>query len=154
MRMESTTLLKLLLTLFFLIGSLNSVYACLPALDEEPASITSKARDSDYVFEGVVTEITDTFINVRVEQYFKGEGLVELKIAQGQKNSCTDHFVLNQRALFFTQGNMGEALEAVYDSAFGSAREMSADNFRAITAATKCMATYKNGVLEVPCIAD
>lgn len=107
------------------------------------------------MFDGVVTEITDTFIIIKVEQYFKGAGLSEVKITQNkaQEASCTDRYVLEQRALFFTKGTMGEPLEAVYDGAFGSMRDMSVDNFSAITAATNCMATYEAGLLSVPCIA-
>ncbi len=153
MRMESTSFIKSLLIFFLFINPFSSAYACSPALDAKSASIAEKALDSSFVFDGAVTEVTDTFIKVRVEQYFKGVGPTEVRIAQDPQNSCADHFVLEQRALFFTKGYMGELLEAVYDGAFGSAREMSADNFGRITAATRCMTTYAGGKLTVPCVA-
>ncbi len=155
MRMESTSLLKILLTFSLFINSLSFAYACLPPLDVQPASIAEKAQSSRYVFDGIVTEITDTYIKVRVGQYFKGAGLNEVKITQSvdQENSCTDHFVLDQQALFFTNGNMQAPLEAVYDGTFGSIREMSADNFSETTAIIQCMATYEDDTLTAPCIA-
>ncbi|BCG65893.1 MAG: hypothetical protein methR_P3761 [Methyloprofundus sp.] len=155
MRMESMLLLKISLTFSLFINSLSFAYACLPPLDAQPASIVEKAENSQYVFAGIVTEITDTYLKVRVGQYFKGAGLNEVKISQNvdQENSCADHFVVDQQALFFTNGNMQAPLEAVYDGAFGSAREMNVDNFSQITAATQCMATYEDETLTIPCIA-
>lgn len=155
MTITPLSLFKLLLTFYLTANSISAVHACLPPLDEKPASIAKKAQDSHYVFDGVVTEISDTYIKIKVEQYFKGAGPNEVKIAQDkdQENSCTDQFVLEQRALFFTTGDTGGFLEAVYDGAFGSVREMNADNFKQITAATECMATYEKGILTVPCIS-
>jgi len=132
----------------------NSAYACSPSPDEKPAGIAKQAQDSRYVFDGVVTEITDTYVKVKVAQYFKGEGFGEIKIAQnkGQENSCTDDFILEQRAIFFTKGDMEGVLEPVYDGSFGSVRTMNADTFSEITAITECMGTFQNGNLTVPCL--
>lgn len=143
------------LSAVFLVGeSFNFSYACTPALGEKPASIAEKAQASHYVFDGTVIEIGETHIKVQVEQYLKGVGSNEVRIAHGTKeNSCADHFVLNQRALFFTKGEMGQPLEAVYDGAFGSIRAMTVDNFNQMTATKNCMATYENGRLIVPCIS-
>ena len=153
MHKKLITLLKLLFTFSLFLNFSNSAYACSPAPDAKPATLTEKLQNSDFVFEGVVTEITDTFIKIKTEQYFKGEGLKEVKI-QNRQNSCSDQFILNQHGLFFTQGNMGKTLEAVYDGAFGSSREMNADNFGEITATIACMATYQNSILTIPCITD
>jgi hypothetical protein len=64
-------------------------------------------------------------------------------------NSCSDTFILDQRGLFFTQGDMEEILEPIYDGAFGSVRTMGAENFSKITATTECMATFQDGNLTV-----
>lgn len=154
MHTQSMPLFKLLLTLLFFVNTLTPAHACSPVPGENAASIANKAQDSSYVFDGVVTEITDTYIKVKVGQYFKGEGLNEVNIAQnkGQGDSCTDHFTLKQRGLFFTTGNMEEFLEPVYDGAFGSVRDMNTENFSEITAATECMGTFQDGSLAVPCL--
>lgn len=155
MQIKSFLLFKLLLTFFLIVSMLGSAFACQPPIGATPASIAKKAQDSSYVFDGVVTEVADTFIRVRVEQYFKGEGVRDVRIAQHneQQNSCSDHFVLDQRALFFANGDMEGLLDAVYDGAFGSIRELSANNFSEITTATECMATFEGGMLTVPCIS-
>ena len=142
---------KLLLILLFFANIHTLAHACSPALGEKAASIASKAQSSSYVFDGLVTEITDTYIKVKGKQYFKGEGLSEVKIALGN-NSCSDTFILDQRGLFFTQGDMEEILEPIYDGAFGSVRTMGAENFSKITATTECMATFQDGNLTVPCL--
>ena len=155
MNIHSPALLKLLLPCLLFINPLNPVYACSPVVGEEPASITEKAQDSTYVFEGVVTEIAESYVVIKVEQYFKGKGESELKIIhpKAEENSCTDSFVLNQRALFFTQASQEEGfLELVYDASFGSVREMNPENFSEISTITKCMGTYRNAKLNVPCI--
>ncbi|NOQ63581.1 MAG: hypothetical protein GQ582_03620 [Methyloprofundus sp.] len=97
MNTRSLALLKLLLPCLLLINPINAVYACSPAIGEEPASITEKAQDSTYVFDGVVTEITENYVVIKVEQYFKGKGESELKIIypKAEKNSCTESFVSN-----------------------------------------------------------
>lgn len=153
MHKKLITVLELLFTFSLFLNFSNSAYACSPAPDAKPAKLTEKVQNAGFVFEGVVTEINDNFIKVKVEQYFKGEGLVNVKITH-EKHSCADQFTLNQRALFFTQGNMGETLEAVYDGAFGSTRKMNTDNFSEITSTIACMATYQNNILTIPCIAD
>lgn len=155
MRSQATFLIKSFLCLSLFIHSFCSAYACDPPLGAKPASLTQKALDSSYVFDGVVTKITATDITIKVKQYFIGSGGSQVKIAQNQAQitSCSDQYELDQRAIFFTQGNINGLLEAVYDGAFGSMRLMNADNFSEITAATKCMASYVNGRLIVPCVA-
>ncbi len=134
MHIKPVSFYKLLFTACLFTGSLNATYAGLPPDGAKPASIAQKAQDSSYVFDGRVTEVTDTYIKVRVEQYFKGMGLSEVKIAQDKDKlgTCADQLVLDQRALFFAKGTMGGLLEAVYDGAFGSVREMSTDSFSKI----------------------
>ncbi|MCK5830534.1 MAG: hypothetical protein KAH20_09550 [Methylococcales bacterium] len=144
--------LKLLLTLSTVINSLNSAYACDPVPSAKPASIAEKAHSSSYVFDGVITEITKTHIKVRVNQYFKGKGGNEVIISEHQQTSCDDQFTLNQRALFFTTGDIDKQLDAVYDGAFGSVRKMHPETFGEITATTECMANYEENVLNIPCV--
>jgi hypothetical protein len=142
--------MKLVLTL--LGNLLTSAYACLPPLDAQPATIAQKAQHSTYVFAGTVTEINADHVIVAVDQYFKGSGLSEVKITGFNSHSCSDHLIVDQHALFFTTGKMGGKLEAVYDNAFGSIRAFDAATFAEITATNKCMATYENGLLTIPCI--
>lgn len=153
MSIKPALLLKLSLTVSLAVGSLNLAYACSPAFGARPASIADKAQHSNYVFDGVITEIKADYIKVRVDQYFKGEGGREVIISEKQQTSCDDQFTLNQRSLFFTTGNINKQLDAVYDGAFGSVRGMNAENFSAITKATQCMATYEGGVLNIPCVS-
>ncbi len=140
------------LALTLLGNLLTTAYACLPPLDAQPASIAQKAQNATYVFAGTVTEINDVHVVVAVDQYFKGSGLSEVKIAGFNSHSCSDHLIVDQHALFFTTGKMGGILEATYDSAFGSIRAFDAATFAEITAANKCMASYEHGRLKIPCI--
>ncbi|BCG64382.1 MAG: inhibitor of cysteine peptidase [Methyloprofundus sp.] len=140
------------LALSFLGNLLATAYACLPPLDTQAANIAQKAQNSTYVFAGTVTEINDTHVVVAVDQYFKGSGLSEVKITDFNSHSCSDYLIVNQHALFFTTGSMGGTLKAVYDGAFGSIRTFDATTFAEITAANKCMASYENGLLKIPCI--
>ena len=143
---------KLLVTFSLVANSLSFAYACSPALDAKPASITEKTQNSTYVFDGVVTEMTDKYIKIEVAQYFKGMGASEVKLPR-RHDSCSDQFELKQRALFFADKSKTVGmLNAVYDGAFGSIRQMTAKNFSQVAATKECMATYENGVLTTPCI--
>lgn len=154
MRLQPTKLLQFLLIFSLSANVLSSAYACSPPLGEKPTSIAEKTHNSSYVFSGVVTEITESYIKIKVHQYFKGAGQRVVKIAQiqDQNNTCVDQFVLEQHGLFFTKGDIDQRLEAVYDGAFGSALNMNTETFSQITTATECMATYQDGQLTVPCI--
>lgn len=123
---------KLLMLILFI--GFSSAYACMPLPGAEPLSIAQKAQESAFVFEGVVTAITDTYVLVKVGQYFKGKGLDEVKISGFNRHSCSDFLTLGQRALFFTTGAMGEVLEAVYDGAFGSIRAFNSKTLAEINA--------------------
>ena len=155
MHMDFTSHFTPFLAAALLAGAFSSANACTPEPNTKPASIVSKAHNANAVFDGTVSEITDTYLKINVAQYFKGSGLEEVKIAYDKNkiNSCSDQFTLNQRALFFTTGKSKNMLELVYDGAFGSSRELSGESFSQITAATECMATYEGGKLIVPCIS-
>ena len=147
--------IKLILSFTMILSSsllYSSVHACSPALDAKAATIGTKSQNSTYVFEGVVSEITPTYIKVNVAQYFKGTGGREIKITREPETSCSDNFTLNQTRLFFTKGTMQGQLKLVYDRQFGSSRAINVDSFNQASAAKQCMARYQQGVLTIPCI--
>lgn len=146
--------LFLFLKLFLLIAINTPITAsaCLPPLDSYPASITQKSQSSTFVFSGIVTEITDNHVLVRVSQYFKGTGLNEVKITGFNIHNCSDHLILKQRALFFTTGAMGGLLVAHYDGSFGSIAELNAATLAEIATTQECMASYIDGRLKIPCV--
>jgi len=143
------------LVIFVLFGfiSMQSALACSPAPDSRPASIAEKVQSASYVFEGLVKSINSPEAIIQVEQYFKGNGLDEVKITGFNTHSCSDYLTVGQRAIFFAEGDINSTLSAVYDGAFGSIRQVSPETFVEIAAALNCMAIYQDGALKIPCVA-
>ena len=140
---------------FVLLGFIliQPAIACPPSLDAQPASIAEKVQAATYVFQGSVKEVNESDVTIQVDQYFKGNGFNEVKINGFNQHSCSDFLTVGQSAVFFAEGDINTTLSAVYDGAFGSIRQISTQTFVEITSAIGCMATYHEGVLEVPCVA-
>lgn len=134
--------------------------ACLPAPDARAASMAEKVKTAEFVFTGVVTAVEADTVTVAVQQYFKGEGAERVKIKAFNTHSCHDVLALEERRVFFAQGNPAKVLEAVYDGAFGSSREVTDSVLREIeqTQASSdmleqdCTAVFDGASLHVPCV--
>jgi hypothetical protein len=130
-----------------------------PSPAEKPLTIADKLKSSDYTFDGTIIEIANSHVKVKINQYFKGFGLDEVKMERYQGESeITGHYTLNKHVLFFIYGggylDNNFALPSVlsgYDPS--TMLEMNPDNFMEVATATECMATYNKGYLSVPCIA-
>ncbi|NOQ15330.1 MAG: hypothetical protein GQ583_12745 [Methyloprofundus sp.] len=127
--------------------------ACSPAPDTQPASIAVKVQAASYVFQGRVIEVNESELTVQVEQYFKGNGTDKVKISGFNQHSCSDFLTVGQNAVFFAEGDINTTLSAIYDGAFGSTRQISAQVFTEITNTIECIASYHEDVLEIPCVA-
>lgn len=140
---------------FVLLGFIliQPAIACSPSPDAQPASIAEKVHAATYVFQGTVKQVNQSEVTIQVDQYFKGTGFDKVKMSGFNQHSCSDFLTVGQSAVFFAEGDINTALSAVYDGAFGSIRQISVQTFDEITAAIECIATYHEGVLEVPCVA-
>ncbi len=143
--------LTIILSHSVLYSSAQAASRCLLLLGEKDANMSTKAQNSTYVFEGVVTEVTPTDINVNVTQYFKGTGSSTVKVARNPTN-CTNSFTVNQTGLFFTEGTMQSQLKLVHDDQSNSSKAINVDNFNQVSAIKNCMARYQQGELIIPCI--
>lgn len=128
--------------------------ACSPAPGSSPASIAERVKAAAYVFEGIATQVNPPQVTIQVSQYFKGAGPAEVKMTGFNEHSCSDFLSVDQQAIFFGEGDSNTMLSAVYDGAFGSIRSVSQENLATIAASVDCMATYHDGFLYIPCVAE
>jgi len=156
----SKSLLMASLALSSLLISSHSI-ACSPPLGIEAASIAERVDSAELVFEGVVTAIDTDVVTVAVKQYFKGEGTETVKVKEFNSHSCSDYLEVDDRWVFFAQGNPEEVLNPVYDSAFGSVRQATPEVFQEIQdnqehnnvlEGKNCAAVFNGESLYIPCV--
>ncbi len=99
--------------------------ACKPAPGSRPSTLLQKAQETQYVFEGVVTEVEGKAIVIQVNKYFKGQGPKTVTLTGFNQTSCDDILSQGEHRLFFGEDNGQGSWQAIYDGAFGSTKPWS-----------------------------
>ncbi len=139
----------------------TNIWACSPPPDTHSSPVERQVDNADLVFEGVVKSIEDNIATIRVKQYFKGDGALEVQVKGFNTHSCSTFLEPEQQALFFTKPTSDGMLEAVYDGGFGATLRLNdsiRDRIKKNQAQNQaledknCSAIFDGERLYIPCI--